>query len=201
MTILWFSGSINFVFIIISGPRNWHFWLFLALALIQHSFHFLPVSFKRNICHIHIGSHYIQGTSRQPRKLIFNMQPYLNLTWWNMEDYLILFVNGRQPNIFFSNDRRPKLLFVKGRQSHFFKGYNLNFLLYGRKQQYSCELMPTVNKNANNSFFWWRVRKLKLDLFKKRRLVEVWGSLVHSFCLTFIVWLIPSGWCPYSTPI
>jgi hypothetical protein len=37
-----------------------------------------------------------EATSRQPRKLIFGMQPYSNPTRRNMEDDLTIFENGRR---------------------------------------------------------------------------------------------------------
>ena len=49
------------------------------------------------ITHHHTGFHYNSGSSRQPRKLISGMQPYVNPTRWIMEDDLNIFENGRQP--------------------------------------------------------------------------------------------------------
>jgi hypothetical protein len=59
---------------------------------------------------------YTSGSSRQPSKLIFGMQPYSNPTRTNMEDDLNTLENGRQPQIsskekdliFLENGKRPK---------------------------------------------------------------------------------------------
>ena len=69
--------------------------------------------------------------SRQPKKMIFGMQPYFDPTRWNTEDDLNIFSNGRWPQ-FFSNGRRPQF-FPNGRQPYFvlvnlgswFSEYNL----------------------------------------------------------------------------
>ena len=45
--------------------------------------------------------------SRQPKKMIFGMQPYFDPTRWNTEDDLNIFSNGRWPQ-FFSNGKWPQ---------------------------------------------------------------------------------------------
>jgi hypothetical protein len=51
--------------------------------------------------HHHTGCDYNSGSSRQPRKLIFGMQPYSYPTRRNMEDdQKKLIENGRQPQFF-----------------------------------------------------------------------------------------------------
>jgi hypothetical protein len=47
---------------------------------------------------------YNSGSSRQPRKLIFGMQPYSNPTRRIMEDSLNIFENGRRPQFFLKED-------------------------------------------------------------------------------------------------
>jgi hypothetical protein len=47
----------------------------------------------------HTWSHYISGSFRQPRKLIFGMQPYFDSTRRNMEENLNIFFNGRQTHL------------------------------------------------------------------------------------------------------
>jgi hypothetical protein len=49
----------------------------------------------------HPGTDYNSGRSRQPLKLMFGIQPYLNKTRQHMEDDLNIFQNGRRPNVFF----------------------------------------------------------------------------------------------------
>ena len=58
----------------------------------------------------HTGDDYNLGSSRQPRKLIFGMQPYSNPTRRNIDDDLNIFEKGRRPQ-FFEKGRRPKLFF------------------------------------------------------------------------------------------
>jgi hypothetical protein len=50
-------------------------------------------------------SHYISDSFRQPRKLIFSMQPYFNSIIRNMEDDHNIFENGRHPQLFFEEGR------------------------------------------------------------------------------------------------
>jgi ribosomal protein L13 len=73
--------------------------------------------------HHHTGMITFQATSRQPRKLIFGMQPYSNPTRRNMGDDLNIFGNGRRPQVFLKED-------------------NLNFFENGRRLQ---------NKNWNQN--------------------------------------------------
>ena len=54
------------------------------------------ISVRKTTPH-HTGDDYNSGSSRQPRKLIFGMQPYSNPTRRNMEDDLNIFENGRRP--------------------------------------------------------------------------------------------------------
>ena len=53
-----------------------------------------------------------RATSRQPTKLSFSMQPYINPTRRNMEDDLNIFENGRRPQ-FFENGRRPQFFWKR----------------------------------------------------------------------------------------
>jgi hypothetical protein len=54
---------------------------------------------------------YNSGSSRQPRILIFGMQPYSNPTRRDMEDDLNIFENGRRPNNFLQ--RKMTSIFLK----------------------------------------------------------------------------------------
>jgi ribosomal protein L13 len=49
----------------------------------------------------HTGMITFKATSRQPRKLIFGMQPYSNPTRRNMENDLNIFENGGRPQFNF----------------------------------------------------------------------------------------------------
>ena len=62
--------------------------------------------------HHHTGMTTIEATSRQPKKLSFDMQPFPNTNKINMEDDLNIFLNHRQPH-YFDKGRWPYLF---GRQ-------------------------------------------------------------------------------------
>ena len=67
------------------------------------------ISVRKTTPH-HTGDDYNSGSSRQPRKLFFGMQPYSNPTRRNMEDDLNIFEIGRQPQFCFEKGRRPQFL-------------------------------------------------------------------------------------------
>jgi hypothetical protein len=91
----------------------------------------------------------------QPRKMIFNMQPYGDQTKWNKEENLIFFWKWKTTYIFFDGDEPNYFqmeddlnIVVNGRQPHFlFKWKMTSIFLLMEDNLYKCP--KTINLTLN----------------------------------------------------